>query len=142
MRRSDRLPLPTALLPTVQEIQQFHLQLTQGGDPGLDSAGFGPDGVLQRGAGADAGAARFQDFQHIRQRDFQRPQGADEGQIRNNVGTKQTKASCAVAGRLDQTLVAVEADRLHREARLRRNVADSEETSRNHLTLHLREMPS
>ena len=112
------------------------MHFTECGDLGLDITGFGPDGVLQRGASADAGAARFQDFQHIRQGDLQRPQGANEGQFRKNVGAKQTKASFAAAGRLDQTFIAVEADRLHREAGSRRNVADFEEPSCNHLTLH------
>ena len=118
------------------------MHLTQCRDLRCDFTGFGLDGVLQGSTGTDPGAARLKNFQHIRQRYLQRPQGANEAQFRKDIRAEQTKAPFRAADGMNEAFIAVEADRLHREARSRRYLTNFEEPCRSHLTLLLGERSS
>lgn len=118
------------------------MHLAECRDLGCDFTGFGLDGVLQGSTGTDAAAARLKNFQHIRQRNLQRPQGANEAQFRKDIRAEQTKAPFRAANRMNETFIAIEADRLHRESRSRRDLTDFEEPCRSHLPLLLGERPS
>ena len=114
------------VLPAAEQILQFRVQAMQSDDLLGDLASLAADFLLQRLAGADPRAPGFQDLAHILQRDLHRLEGADQVQLCKHLLAEQPVAALAAPDRVDQSLFAVEADRLDRQTRTTGDLTDLE----------------
>ncbi len=121
---------PSAVLPAAERTCQLVFHGGELTDPQVDRFHLGRNAVFQNSAVADTSSPHFQDPRQLGNRDVHRPQGSNDRQLSEILLIKQSVSTCGAILGLEQALIAVITDRLHRQAGAPGYLADAQAGSR------------